>query len=238
MRSDDLGNRMKIYEAAFKAFLPERLPVIVRVDGKAFHTLTRHLDKPRDLHFEYAMTSAALAMCQHMQGAQCAYCQSDEISVLLYPWQNNESMAWYGNNLQKISSVAASIAAVTFSRALNAALDVMVDGFFDGRSFVLPECEVENYFIWRQNDAIRNAVQGLGQANFSHKQLQGASCHAIVTMLNEAGIKADDVLNEYQHGRLLVRKDEKWTVQKAADFKTVDARNEFRNMMKQEAWYA
>ena len=46
---DDLGTRMKtFYEQIPKTKLMRRTPVIIRIDGKAFHTFTRGFKRPFD----------------------------------------------------------------------------------------------------------------------------------------------------------------------------------------------
>ena len=54
---------------------------------------------------------------------------------------------------------------------------------FDSRCFNIPKEEVANLIYWRQLDAIRNSIQMVGQANFSHSELQGKSCNMIQDML-------------------------------------------------------
>ena len=87
-----LGDRMKLYEGAFKSSLPIRMPVILRVDGKAFHTYTKSLKKPEEPNnseLEQVMNPTALKLCEELQGAQVAYVQSDEISILLHNYIKN-----------------------------------------------------------------------------------------------------------------------------------------------------
>jgi tRNA(His) 5'-end guanylyltransferase len=113
---DALGDRMKVfYEDAYRIKLPRRIPVILRADGKAFHTYTRGLERPYSQSFMDAMDKVALEMCKQIQGAQLAYVQSDEISVLIRNDMTPKTGAWMENNLQKIVSVGASIAGTTMT---------------------------------------------------------------------------------------------------------------------------
>lgn len=161
-----LGDRMKgYYEEAYKVVLPMRMPVILRLDGRCFHTLTRKMDKPFDTKFIGMMSSLAMHLCHEVATAQMAYIQSDEISLLLHNYKRLTSQAWFGNEIQKIVSVSAGAASAYFSLTLGRYAT------FDSRTFVLPEAEVCNYFIWRQQDAIRNSVQALAQSLYSAKQL-------------------------------------------------------------------
>lgn len=169
MKNDEYGDRMKSYEKATRTFLPPRTYTIVRVDGKAFHTYLRNADKPFDAEVMEAMQNAAKALCTEMGGARFAYTQSDEISVLLTDL-GPKTQAWFGGQVQKIASVAASIATMEFNQYGNRRAT------FDARVYTIPDrTEVMNYFRWRQEDAIKNAVSMAAQAHFSHKSLTGLS---------------------------------------------------------------
>lgn len=56
---------------------------------------------------------------------------------------------------------------------------------FDARVFNIPKEEVNNYFVWRQFDAERNAVSALAQKNYSQKQLNGISTEQLKIKLKE-----------------------------------------------------
>lgn len=182
---DSLGDRMKKYEDAYRIKLPGRMPVIIRVDGKAFHTLTRQMDRPFDRLFSSGMREVAASLFSEIQGAKLCYQQSDEVSVLVTNYDRLETQSWFDNNLQKIVSVSASIATSIFNYQLDRYLDELAE--FDARAFVLPREEVCNYFIWRQQDCVRNSIQLCGQAEFSPSQLHGKSCDEIRDMLTGIG---------------------------------------------------
>lgn len=200
---DSLGDRMKgNYENAFRVYLPKRMPVILRLDGKAFHTLTRKFSKPYDAIFMSMMDRTALYLCDQIQGAELAYVQSDEISILLHNYKRFTSEAWFDNNLQKMVSVGAALASSHFSRSTSVILPLVQ---FDCRAFVLPETEVANYFIWRQQDWERNSVQMLAQSLFSHRELQGKNCKDLLDMCFERGHNWGDRSNSERFGRCIVR---------------------------------
>lgn len=211
MNKDSLGDRMKGYENAYRIYLPRRLPVIVRVDGRAFHTLTKCFKRPFDSLFHNVMVQTAIALCKEISGAKIAYTQSDEISVLITNNDTIDTQPWFGNNLQKLVSLAASIATLSFNNALyvnNKSIrfadtvdykylnDIYNNAWshatFDARAFVLPEDEVCNYFIWRQQDATRNSIQAAAQALYSHKELHGKSCDDLQEMIFQKGINWND----------------------------------------------
>jgi tRNA(His) guanylyltransferase len=181
--SDSLGDRMKNnYENVTRNVLVRRMPVIMRIDGKAFHTLTKSCVKPFDKDFSDAMILAANNVMSESMGAKLAYIQSDEISILLTDYDNLESEAWFNNNIQKLCSISASMAAVAFSNAFEK------NGYFDCRVFNIPKEEVNNYFIWRQQDWIRNSLQMLSRSYYNQKELHNKNTAHMHDMLMEKGV--------------------------------------------------
>ena len=89
----------------------------------------------------------------------------------------------------------------TYSRAL------AKGAMFDARCFNIPKEEVTNLVYWRQLDAARNSVQMVGQANFSHKELQNKSCNMIQDMLHEQkGINWNDFPVDCKRGAAVIKK--------------------------------
>lgn len=229
---DSLGDRMKEYEYVTRNYLTRKLPVIIRLDGKAFHSFTRGLKKPFDYIFVNSMQNTMKYLCENIQGCVIGYTQSDEITLVLVDYQNREASAWFDNNIQKMCSVAASMATMAFNQffALNyhkleeetyEAWNVKDDemkyldcvrkklhsAMFDARVFTLPKEEVVNCLIWRQQDATRNSIQSVGQANFSHTQLHGKNCSNIQDMLMlEKGINWNDYSTHLKRGACCIKK--------------------------------
>jgi tRNA(His) 5'-end guanylyltransferase len=206
MEKDDLGNRIKSYEACFKQKLPIRLPIILRADGKAFHTLTRSLDRPFDNKFIELMNNTAKYLCENIQGTKFAYVQSDEISLLLYPWSKTNSTSWFDNEINKMVSVSAALASSYFtfnSTKLFPNNSKMVQ--FDSRVFVLPEYEVNNYFEWRMQDFTRNSIQMLARQYYSHKDLLNKKNSDIHEMLRQKEINWNDLITSLKRGRGLIK---------------------------------
>lgn len=195
-----LGDRMKSYEAPWRALLPPRMPIVLRVDGRAFHTVTRGAVKPFDARIIRAMDSAALELCEGVAGAVMGYVQSDEISVLIHPYKRHESQTWFGGEIVKMVSIAACLAANGFRDVWERAVE------FDARVFVLPEADVCNYFLWRQQDAERNSILGCAQARLSHKAMQGVSTRALQDiMLREHDFNWNDLATSLKRGRTVLR---------------------------------
>lgn len=209
---DDLGNRMKSqYEDRTRYFLPRRSYTIVRVDGKAFHSYTKKCKRPYDLNFMSYMDRTAMYLCEKLQGSQFAYVQSDEISVLLTDFYKPTTSAWFDGNIQKISSVAASLATGIFNHITSE--DCFGDEIaaFDARCFTIPDnVEVENYFIWRQQDCTKNSISMAAQSQFSHKELHGKNGKEMQEMLFQKGINWNEYPWQFKRGRTIVYSETQW----------------------------
>ena len=227
---DSLGDRMKDYENVTRNYLTRRLPVIIRIDGKAFHSFTRGFKKPFDDIMVKCMQYTMKHLCENIQGCVLGYTQSDEITLVLVDYQDRDSCAWFDNNIQKMTSVSASMATMAFNKEFaHMVIDGLYDAFnfgddelderlqtvyhpkldsamFDSRVFTIPKEEVVNCLIWRQQDATRNSIQSVGQANFSHKQLQNKNCNDIQDMLVlEKGINWNDYPTTLKRGSCCIK---------------------------------
>ena len=222
---DEIGIRMKnFYEFVPKARLMRRTPVIVRIDGKAFHTFTRGFVKPFDDILIETMQETMRFLCTNIQGCVFGYTQSDEISLLLIDFKELDSDAYFDYEIQKICSVTASMATLNFNRVFCKKVATVKDGLdeklystykkaidkgamFDSRCFNIPREEVTNYFYWRQIDASRNSVQMVGHVNFSQRELQKKSCNMIQDMLFERkGINWNDFSTTKKRGSCCIQK--------------------------------
>lgn len=212
---DNLGDRMKSYEDAYRTSLPGRLPVILRIDGKAFHSYTKGCKKPVDEGLVEVMNLTAKYLCEHVQGCKLAYIQSDEISLLLTNYEDITTQSWFDNNLSKMISVSASMAGAIFTMnswkiwGFNEEQPnggFLKPAFFDSRAFLLPKEEVNNYFIWRQQDATRNSVQMLARTLYSHKQLDGKNNSDLQELCWQKGINWNDCPTSQKRGRCLIKR--------------------------------
>ena len=209
MFKDELGTRIKkYYEEVPKIKLMRRTPVIIRIDGRSFHSFTKKFQKPFDELLIKAMQETTKYLCENIQGCVLGYTQSDEISLLLVDYKRLDSGSWFDYEVQKMCSIAASMATMAFNKFFmfefeefdrwiyegnptdkeRQLYDVYYDAIckgamFDARVFNIPKEEVTNYFLWRQLDATRNSIQMVGQAHFSHKELQNKTCNDIQDML-------------------------------------------------------
>lgn len=205
---DDLGNRMKgQYENRTRYFLPRRTYTIIRLDGKAFHTYTRGMKRPYDEGLMEAMDKTTRYLCENIQGCKMGYTQSDEISLLLTDFENINTAAWFDGNIQKIVSVSSSMATAAFNNVMHRMhiVDMGKWAFFDSRVFPIPDpIEVENYFIWRQKDAVRNSISMHAQSLYSHKELHGKSQSDLQDMIHEKGENWNNLPDGFKRGRVLV----------------------------------
>lgn len=211
---DSLGDRMKeFYENRSRNFLPRRTYVIIRVDGKAFHTFTRGLESPFDDGFSDDMNATAKYMCKYIMGAKFAYVQSDEISIVLTDFDKLGTQAWFDNNIQKMASISASMATRAFNevRLKRLGVEGMRWAEFDSRVFQIPSrVEVGNYFIWRQQDAVRNSIQSAAQNLYTHDELEFKNTNLLQEMMFQKGVNWNDYSSHYKRGRVITK--EKYTI--------------------------
>lgn len=220
MSNDSLGDRMKSYEDCYRTHLPIRMPVILRIDGKAFHTYTKGCKRPVDQGLVDCMNDTAIELCKRVQGCQLAYVQSDEISLLVTNYQDVDTQSWFQNNLQKMVSISAATASVTFTMnswkiwvpsKVDPSADPMSEcdfnkpAYFDSRAFVLPKEDVNNYFLWRQQDATRNSVQMLARTLYSHKELNNKGNSELQDMCWAKGINWNDCSTPQKRGRCIIK---------------------------------
>ena len=246
---DDLGTRMKtFYENIPKTRLMRRVPVAIRLDGKAFHTFTRGFQKPFDFVLMDTMQRTMKYLCENIQGCVFGYTQSDEITLILVDYQKFTSSAWFDYEVQKICSISASMATMAFNRFFAQEVDkwgvetfglewyeggtndpevanspewklaeiyskaIDKGAMFDARCFNIPKEEVTNLIYWRQLDATRNSIQMVGQAHFSHNELQDKTCNMIQDMLmTKYGINWNEFTTPCKRGTACIRAGKKVT---------------------------
>lgn len=258
--NDALGDRMKEYESRNQYFLQRRTPVIIRVDGKAFHTFTRGFQKPFDEVLGNAMVRTMEYLCQNISGVVFGFVQSDEITLVLQDYRKLNTDAWFGYRTDKLCSIAASMATMAFNRFFKQEMNVfkashtIIDtnkwcypeegalygaymlaeskgAMFDARCFNIPKEEVCNCIYWRQLDATRNSIQMVGQANFSHNELQGKSCNEIQDMLHEQrDINWNDFPTRWKRGVA-------WTKTNGTDYEMPILKGEDRKYVDDEVWF-
>ena len=225
---NSLGSRMKEYESITDNKLMSNMPIIIRLDGRAFHTFTKGLKKPFDDTLNNIMTSTMKYLCENISNCIFGYTQSDEITLVVY---KKSSETWFDNRIQKIASVVASMATLKFCKEIEEHIKSCFDGFgwnieeselwakkhysatFDARVFNIPEDEIINNIIWRQQDASKNSVSSLAQSQFNHKQLLHKNTSEMQDMLMiEKGINWNDLPIKYKRGVCCKRDRLKWVL--------------------------
>lgn len=223
----DLTQRMKEnFEVRAQTYLPRRCPVILRIDGKAFHTFTKNCKRPFDKELMEAMDKTTIYLAENIQGAQIGYTESDEISILITDYTTINTDAWFSYNVQKMTSIAASMATAKFNsvyessdtkyvserdnmgREVNRCLYDKPLALFDARVFSIPDLvEVANYFIDRQKDCERNSIQMVAQSMYSQKELHKKKIPQIHEMLYAKGINWNDYATGEKRGRLITKSE-------------------------------
>lgn len=240
------------YENRSKTYLVRRMPVIIRLDGKAFHTFTRGFNKPFDEVMMQTMQQTTLKLCQDIQGCVFGYTQSDEITLVLVDYNDINTDAWFDYSVQKMCSVASSMCTLYFNKIFAEMVDVFIansdvtpeeeklervynkaiekGAMFDARVFNIPVEEVTNCVLWRQQDATRNSISSLAQSKFSHKELQGKSSSQMQDMLMEKfGINWNDLTIPEKRGTAVYKRTINDTTEWIVDNQMPILKNEDRD---------
>ena len=240
------------YENRSKTYLVRRMPVIIRLDGKAFHTFTRGFNKPFDEVMMQTMQQTTLKLCQEIQGCVFGYTQSDEITLVLVDYNDINTDAWFDYSVQKMCSVASSMCTLYFNKIFAEMVDVFIansdvtpeeeklervynkaiekGAMFDARVFNIPVEEVTNCVLWRQQDATRNSISSLAQSKFSHKELQGKSSSQMQDMLMEKfGINWNNLTIPQKRGTAVYKRTINDTTEWIVDYQMPILKGEDRN---------
>jgi tRNA(His) 5'-end guanylyltransferase len=229
MNNDNLGDRMKEYEAIPSNKLISKIPVLIRIDGRAFHSVTKHFTKPFDQVLIKTMQETTKELCENISDCRIGYTQSDEISLLIYPKDIWTSELFFGGKVQKICSITASMATMFFyknfiknvkefqdfvskeekpesKKLLDTYNKIIEKGInFDSRCFNIPIEEVENYFIWRQQDATKNSIQMVARTLYSHKELEGKKFADLNELLFQKDVNFDKLPTVWKRGTAVIK---------------------------------
>jgi tRNA(His) 5'-end guanylyltransferase len=205
----DLDTRMKEYERQPQGsrFMPF-LPVMARLDGKAFHSFTAGLPRPYDERLSRLMVETMTFLVRETD-ALLGYTQSDEITLI---WHSTEPgcQIFMDGKTSKMTSVLASMATAIFNRELPDRIPEKAAelAFFDCRVWTVPSrSEATNAILWRVQDAVRNSIQMAGQAQFTQEELHGKSSDEIQEMLHTKGINWNDYPRWSKEGSFVQRRN-------------------------------
>lgn len=207
-----LGSRIKNYEQVSKYKLLPKIPLFIRVDGRAFHTFTKNCNKPFDLTIVSAMAYAAVMTAREMSGFQLAYVQSDEATFMLTDYESHETQGWFDYELNKLVSISASAFTAYFNyqwirhcTSVGDDYDHKKPAMFDSRAFTVPVEDAPNVFVWRQRDWERNSIQMLARAHFSHSECNNKKVPELHEMLHKKGVNWSELTGQLKNGTFITR---------------------------------
>lgn len=214
MNKDTLGDRIKKYESISEHYFTPKVPIVVRVDGRAFHTWTKKAKckRPFDSLLITTMFEAAKFVADEMMNCKGVYVQSDEATFVMDDSDAIETQQWFGGRQNKIESITAALMTSAFqskwiyynlvSSTGRRNEDEMTEpAYFDARAFQVPKDDVANAFLWRVKDWERNSLTMYCESFFSHKELHGKNSGQRRLMLENIGKSWDkDVCERYRNG--------------------------------------
>ncbi len=191
---------MKEYEVYGDLKVPINSKIILRLDGRSFHSLAKNLNlkKPYDEDFAKLMVKVSKDLFNDF-APRFIYTFSDEISILL------DNIPFNGR-IEKINSVMASFAASSFTYNLDKQISKAVA--FDSRIIPITNDDIPKYFKWRQDEAWRNCINAYGiytlKSKYSdevaNKKIKGLKSSDIHELLFKEGINLNDVDNWQKRG--------------------------------------
>jgi len=208
-----LADRMRGYRGVTDHVLTGRMPILAHVDGIGFSKYTRKAKKPFDEALGNVMLEVAQGIIERVQGAVFAYTQSDEINLLIHGYKTLGSQPHRGNRLQKL---VADLSGPTSSHFTHLSHKIWLPGQLGGireaafaaAVFPVPENDVTNYFLHRQQDALRNSVQMLARSMYSHKQIEHKSVAEMKEMCRAKGNPWEKLDYHWQRGACVYRSDD------------------------------
>lgn len=182
-----------------------------------------------------------LYLCKNMQGCVLGYTQSDEITLILTDYKKLTSNAFFDYEVQKICSIAASMASTQFNKIFQKKVESYDENFhekwnvtdkerkyiltlwnaveagamFDARCFNIPKEEVTNLIFWRQQDASKNSVSMAARAYFSHSEVHEKTSSQMQEMLFSVhGINWNDYPTDCKRGACCIKGEKGWEIDK------------------------
>ena len=219
----DLRTRMESYERVYDNIVVSETPLLIRVDGRAFHTFTKGFDKPFDRIFTETMQETMKYLCENIGNTVLGYTQSDEITIVVYAYHTDD---WFSNRLEKIVSLSAAMATFQFNKIFKEKVDSVLEdidestskrakayrkaietgGLFDARVMTVPLEDVNNALIYRQSDAVRNSISTLAQSIYKQSELKGVNKNQLQDkMFTEHGVNWNNYPTEVKRGSCCIK---------------------------------
>jgi tRNA(His) guanylyltransferase len=206
--NDALGDRMKMYEMAEagRRLMP-LVPVLARIDGRAFHSFTKGMARPFDPDFSAAMIETTAALV-HETNACMGYTQSDEITLA---WHSTDlkSQIWFDGRVCKMVSQLAAHATLEFYLAITRRRYECGSKkpTFDARVWTVPNrTEAANVFVWREWDATKNSISMAASEHYSDRELHGKNGSQKQEMLFQRGVNWNDYPAYFKRGTYVQRR--------------------------------
>lgn len=202
---DTLGVEQKKYETMRLERMMPKIPIIARLDGKAFHTFTKGLNRPFDINLQQCMQNTMLVLAEKFN-VDLAYTQSDEISLVWYNTRQDKIL--FDGRSDKYTSLLASLASVAFYKEVIKLLPTKINDapIFDCRVFQVPNAQtVFENIVWRWMDARKNSVSMLASSHFTDKELYGKSTKQRKEMLNDISVYCDNLSDACKTGTFCKR---------------------------------
>jgi len=201
---DQLGTRMKLYEGILDICLMPRLPIIARLDGRAFHTFTKGLSRPYDERMSLCMVELTKFLVGEFNAA-VGYTESDEISLVWLPQEDGAMM--FNGRTAKINSVLAASASVQFNRLVDRRIPSKSEhnAIFDCRVWNVPDLEeAANALLWREFDATKNSISMAASAYYSPAELLNKNGSEKQEMLFQKGVNWNDYPPFFKRGSYIM----------------------------------
>lgn len=191
----NLNSRINSYKEMCDYKLLGRVPLVISINGRAFSKVTSLLDKPYCSKFGECILSTMLKICTEIDGAVFAYQHNDEIVVIVRNDQNNDTVPWCDNKIQKITSSVSSIATFHFNKCANAIdLNLLGEPIFISQIFAVPNVmEAINTMVHKQQQNFHTSIQSACLYEFLKKydkatilnMLSGLSVDEKIDLLNQ-----------------------------------------------------
>ena len=202
MKFNEFDLKMRKYEESLDQIILPDIYIAARLDGRSFTRLTKEIcqfEAPFDICFRDYMVETLRHLMDCGFRIVYGFTESDEISLLFHLEDNT-----FGRKVRKINTTLAGEASAAFSMALGK------QATFDCRVIPLPNIErVQDYFMWRQEDAHRNSLnaycywtlrkEGKGKEEAT-MLLEGKSVAYKNEMLFEHGINYNELPNWQKRG--------------------------------------
>ncbi len=201
---DSLGDRMKVLESSSESILNKNLPVLMRLDGRHFHSFTKGLNRPFDESLSKCMSLTTQKLLKE-SGGVIGYTQSDEITIVILPGPD----LIFNGRVQKICSSMAAMASVIFNHYVSEFMGPLYSAkfpTFDCRTWNVPSlAEAANSILWREIDAEKNSILAYALSFFSEKELYRINCDDKKIMLRNIGKPWEDLPVKFRRGIYIKR---------------------------------